>query len=618
MHAQSTIGFATLNEEALENAGTLQLTVLRGGSLDGTASVSYVTYGTSATEGTDYVAAMGTLTFGDQESMKSIALTLLDDAVSDAIDPRTIEVHLDDPVNAAMGAKPSHFIYVNDDEAPLPPLAFSYSDLTWPEGDGVASAWITVSLNRASSELVTASFRPLIPAGLPNDDYNGARTSIMSAVAFAPGETTKKVPMQIRGNDTYESGTKTFPYMVEPGVGGVTGGGFSVALTEDDPQPTVSIADVSVVEGSCGLTTIELTLTTSHIANGNVRWRVVDGSATSADIDYGPHGFYQPVNFKNSSTATLTLIAAAGDLKIEPDEMFFVDLTDATNMLVARGRATVTIENDDLEAAHFAHDRVSVGAGMGTTLTIAFPAPAPKGTVFLDSSDRNVLVPVSVEVPERATSVTFTADAAHAPGPATVTAHLAGALGGNYLHATVDVVESDLRFQEPRRTAFAGETATATLSFSPPRTASVRSMLDASAGIVVPTSVIVPAGGNVTFAYSMLSAGAGWIRATSGSSETSLDVDVAAPTFASLSPDLAPTTGGNEITLKGLGFSNGCSARFGNAAAVTTFIDGETLIAIAPAHAAEVVDVTVTCGAAPVTVPDAFRFATARRRASRH
>jgi hypothetical protein len=618
VHAQSTITFATLNEEALENAGTLQLTVLRSGSLDGSASVSYVTYGTSATEGTDFVAATGTLTFGDQESMKSIAVTLLDDAVSDPINPRTIEVHLDDPVNATMGAKPSHWIYINDDEPPLPPLALSYSDLTWPEGDGTSSGWITVTLNRASNELVTASFRALIPPGLPEDQYNGAGVNITSPVSFAPGETTKQVPIQIRGNDTYESAPKAFPFMTMPGVGGAGGGGFSVHLTEDDPQPTVSIADVSVVEGSCGLTTIELTFTTSHIANGNVHWTMVDDTATSADIDFGPRGLYEPARFKNTSTATVTVIAAAGDLKIEPDETFFIDLTGANNMLIDRARATVTIENDDFELARFAHERVSVVAGNETTLTIDFPAPAPKGTVLLDSSDMNVHVPTSVEVPERATSVTFTADATHAIGPATVTARLAGALGGTYLHAMVDVVESQLRFAEPRRAAFAGETATATLSFSPPRTESVRSILDASPGIVVPTSVIVPAGGSVTFAYTMLSAGTGWIRATFDNSEASLDVDVAAPTLASLSPDIASTAGGNEITLKGLGFSNGCSAMFGNVAAATTFIDGETLIAIAPAHAAEVVDVTVTCGATPVVATDAFRFASPRRRASRH
>ncbi|HEX6641359.1 MAG TPA: Calx-beta domain-containing protein [Thermoanaerobaculia bacterium] len=617
-HAQSTITFATLNEEVLENAGTLQLTVLRSGSLDGSASVDYVTYGTSATEGEDFIAANGTLTFGDQESMKSIALSLINDADPDPIDPRTIEVHLQDPVNATIGAKPSHFVYIHDDEAPLPPLELQFSDLTWPEGDGVATVSITVSLNRAASQTVTAAFRPLTPPGLPTDQYNGARVRILSSVMFAPGETTKQVPMEITGNDTYDGGAaKGFPFTVMPGPGGV-GGDFFVMLTEDDPQPTVSISDVSVVEGSCGPTVIELTLTASHLANGIVQWAASDGTATNADIDYGPYGVPQPARFRNTNTATLTLLAAYGDLQIEPDETFYVDLTGATNMIIDRSRAAVTIENDDFELARFAHDRVNVTPGTDTELTIDFPAPAPKGTVSLQSSDPNIHVPLSVDVPERATSVTFTADTKNATGSATVTARLANSLGGADLHVMVDVAAWQLRFMEPRRSAFAGETATATLSITPPRDEAVRATLAASAGIVVPRSVIVPAGGSVTFAYTMLSAGTGWIRATFDSSEDSFAIEVAAPTLASLSPDLASTAGGSAITLKGLGFSNGCSAMFGNVEAATTFIDGETLVAIAPAHAAEVVDVTVTCGATPVVATDAFRFASPRRRASRH
>jgi hypothetical protein len=81
---------------------------------------------------------------------------------------------------------------------------------------------------------------------------------------------------------------------------------------------------------------------------------------------------------------------------------------------------------------------VRIEAGTRSTLTINFPAPAPAGSVLLSSSDPRVKVPASVDVPERATSVSFTADATEAAGRVIVTADLSGRLGATQLSATVD------------------------------------------------------------------------------------------------------------------------------------------------------------------------------------
>lgn len=59
------------------NSGTVEIVVSRLGGSEGTASVSYATSNGSATAGSDYVSASGTLNFADGETSKSFSVTIL-------------------------------------------------------------------------------------------------------------------------------------------------------------------------------------------------------------------------------------------------------------------------------------------------------------------------------------------------------------------------------------------------------------------------------------------------------------------------------------------------------------------------------------------------------------
>lgn len=613
--AQSTIGFTYYGSAVQENAGTVQLSVIRTGSLTGSAQVDYETRDGDAIPNVDYVPASGTLHFGNGESAKTISVTVIDDNVTDAKRSTIFGIWLHDFVHSSGNEYYEYSLEIKDDEPPPPPLTLSVqSNLTFSEGDGVTNTTLTFSLNKPHDELVWFTFRYVPVAGAT------AGVSV-EGVRFEPGETTKQVPLRITGNNVYDgNGSSTYHFMPTQATWDpVVSSPFEITIVDDDALATVSISDISVAEGSCGPTPIEVTLTADAPVTGIVHWAASDGSATGSDIDWGPYGPYEPVHFANATTGKITLIAPYGDLKIEGNEAFTVTLTSATNMAIGDGTATVTIENDDEELPQFAEDLVRVEAGKSTMLRIDFPAPAPAGSVQLSSSDPRVQVPASVSVPQQATFVTFTADATAAAGPVTVTASLAGALGATQIIATVDAfIESDLHFDLPRRSVFAGETAAVSLDLTPARTEPVIVTLEASPGIVVPETAVVPPGGFATFPFTSLAAGTGWIIATHGESSTSIVVDVIPQTLASFAPEIAPTAGGSVVTVKGVGFSPGCTAAFGNVAAETTFVDEETLIAKTPAHAAEAVNLTVTCGTTPVTASKDFQFATPRRRASRH
>ena len=67
------------------------------------------------------------------------------------------------------------------------------------------------------------------------------------------------------------------------------------------------------------------------------------------------------------------------------------------------------------------------------------------------------------------------------------------------------------------------------------------------------------------------------------------------PTIGSVSPNSGTTIGGTSVTISGTGFANGATVSFGGAAATGVTVSGTASIsAVAPAHAAGLVDVVVT------------------------
>jgi len=84
---------------------------------------------------------------------------------------------------------------------------------------------------------------------------------------------------------------------------------------------------------------------------------------------------------------------------------------------------------------------------------------------------------------------------------------------------------------------------------------------------------------------------------------------------------IAPAAGheGTPVTISGTAFHAPCQVKFGNVAGVMIAQPQDVkLVAQAPAHAAGVVDVTVTCNGATRTLPKAFTYLPSRTRSVRH
>lgn len=115
-------------------------------------------------------------------------------------------------------------------------------------------------------------------------------------------------------------------------------------------QVSISIGDAQAAEGNAGTRPLVLGLTLSEASRASVfvSWRTRAGAATSPEDYVTASGLVQ---FAPGETQKTVQVLINGDTKLEPDETFFVDLSDPVGAVIARGTATGTIQNDDQEVS---------------------------------------------------------------------------------------------------------------------------------------------------------------------------------------------------------------------------------------------------------------------------
>jgi len=111
-------------------------------------------------------------------------------------------------------------------------------------------------------------------------------------------------------------------------------------------QPTISINDISVTEGDSG--TKNATFTVSLDAPGtsavSVKYTTANGTAKSPSDYTNTSG---TVNIPAGSSSATVTVPIKGDTSNEPDETFFVNLSNPVNASIADAQGICTILNND-------------------------------------------------------------------------------------------------------------------------------------------------------------------------------------------------------------------------------------------------------------------------------
>lgn len=132
----------------------------------------------------------------------------------------------------------------------------------------------------------------------------------------------------------------------------------SVTATLASVLPNLSINDVSLSEGDAGTTSFTYTVSLSAPAGaGGVTFDIAtadgtaqDGNPTGEDNDYVAQSLTGQTIPAGSSTYSFTVLVN-GDTAVEPNETFFVNVTNVVGAAVTDGQGQGTIVNDDVAVA---------------------------------------------------------------------------------------------------------------------------------------------------------------------------------------------------------------------------------------------------------------------------
>jgi hypothetical protein len=210
-----------------------------------TVTVQYATGGGSATAGTDYTTASGTLTFPAGVTTQPVNVTVQSDALDEA-DTETFNVTLSSPSNATISDNTG--VGTIDDDDPLPTLTINSVGVT--EGNsGTVNANFTVTLTPASGRTVGVDWATSNVTATAGSDY----TANSGTLTFTPGVTTQPITVVVSGDFLAED-TETFNVTLSgQSSATVGGGGIGVGTITNDDIPGFTIVqtggNTEVTEG---------------------------------------------------------------------------------------------------------------------------------------------------------------------------------------------------------------------------------------------------------------------------------------------------------------------------------------------------------------------------------
>jgi len=367
-----------------EGGGAVVITVTRAGGSDGAVSVNYATSNGTATAGSDYIATSGTLNWAAGETAsKTFSVTINDDTLDEP--DETVNLTLSNATGGATLGTSTAVLTITDNDA-QPTLQFSSATYSVAENVGTGTATITVTRAGGSNGGVTVNYATS-PGGTATagSDY----TATSGTLTFAEGDTSKTFTVPIL-NDALDEPDETVNLTLGGPGGGATIGSQSTAvltINDDDGPPSLSINDATVTEGNSGDAAATFTVTLSPASGKTVTVDYVSADGTAnAGPDYG--GTAGTLFFSPGQTTKTITVNAFGDTFNEPDETFFVNLSNPTNATIADAQGQGTIINDDTPALRFSQATYPAGESahfVTVTVTRAGDASQAVGVSFATS-----------------------------------------------------------------------------------------------------------------------------------------------------------------------------------------------------------------------------------------
>jgi hypothetical protein len=365
--------FVVTDATGAEAGGPLSFSVLLTNANGSSVSVDYATADGSALVGSDYTAKSGTLTFTPGQTSKTVAVTILDDALAE--DDETFSLNLSNATGGIAIADAAGLGTIQNDDADP---TVSVANAAVVEGDtGTTTLSLPVTLSGPSGREVDVDYATSDGTATAGSDY----TATSGTLVFNAGETSHQIDITVSGDfldegDETITVTLTAPFNADLGTDVATG-----TITNDDGGPKLSLLDASVTEGNTGTTplTFTVTMTPAALVDVTVDYATADGTATAGSDYVAASG---TLTIPAGQTSGSITVDVNGDTSVEPNETLTVSLSNPLGAkIVPPAVTTGTITNDD---------RVPTAL----TLTVAKGAKAikAKGTIQTAATGMKVKV----------------------------------------------------------------------------------------------------------------------------------------------------------------------------------------------------------------------------------
>jgi uncharacterized repeat protein (TIGR01451 family) len=297
-------------------------------------TVNFATADGTAIAGQDFNAASGTVTFAAGVTTRTLVVSLVGDTLDE--DNETLRVLLSGASSGTITDGEALGVIVDNDLSRI-----SIADTSVAESPSGAAATFALTLSTPNSRAVTIDWSTANATAMAGLDYVAGT----GTVTFAPGETSKVISVPVL-DDTLDEANEAFNVnLTNPINAGVQRNRGIGTIGDNDEPPTVSIEDVTVVEGRTSRT-IRLNVTLSAPSGQRVQlqFTTADGTALAGSDYVARTG---ELGFNPGVVAGQVSITVVGDLAAEPTEAFFVNLVNPTGLTIAKGQGVVTVTDDD-------------------------------------------------------------------------------------------------------------------------------------------------------------------------------------------------------------------------------------------------------------------------------
>ncbi len=357
--------------------------------------VNYTQQNGSALNGSDYNYQFGTLTFAPGETQKTLQIAVINDTRAEATEVFWLD--LTSATGATIVQRFTPALIFDNDQTPGTP-AVSVSDLVVDET--TRQATFLVSLDRPSNGPVSMSFATTDGTAVAGQDYAASA----GALSFSPGETVKSVTINLLDDNIQESDER-FQLVLSNLQGATAAHPVGTATIGANDGTAIATPSINAWAPAAGegetFATFVIQLSAPSTNEVSVNYTQQNGTAVNgSDYSY----YFGTLVFAPGETTKTLPILLIDDTTVERDEVFWLDLTSATNAVIEqRFTPALIVDNEavagtpmlsvgDLvvdESAHAARFFVTLDRPAASTVTVAYTTAdetAQAGSDFRASS----------------------------------------------------------------------------------------------------------------------------------------------------------------------------------------------------------------------------------------